>query len=138
VKKAMGIIYQIKEYLEIHTDGLTITELSKKLNIERANVNTTVNREVKKNGLIEYAGFKRSGSKVYRLRQRDKSETKTEVSENCSELLQKNLDSNVFLMEFFQENKAKLQAKAFDKQEKFKEVIDVMDETEKALGDDNE
>ncbi len=130
----MGIKYRILDLLKENKDGLTVNEIAKKLNYENIeSIRMILNRDLVKKDLAIELDDKKNGCKLYKA---ITEENKSEITENSKELLKENLESNVFLMKFFQENKGKLQKKAFEKQDQFKEVIKTIDKTKQVIGDD--
>ena len=133
----MGIKYEILDKLrEKKEDGLTVKELCKLLSRTENAIRGTINRDLKPLGLVKDTGIRRKGSKIFKLKEDKQGKPKIENNEFLRQLLKKNLEGNKFLMNFFQENKAKLQAKASKKQDDFKKLIDVMKDTRNFLEGD--
>jgi hypothetical protein len=122
------------ELLKESKEGLTVSEIAKALNTENIeSIRMILNRDLIKKDLVIELDDKKNGCKLYKEKSEEK---KGEISEVSKELLKENLESNLSLMQFFEENKSKLQKKAFEKKEVFDKIIEVIDKTEKVLEGD--
>jgi transposase len=132
----MGVKFDILNKLkedEYKENGLTVKELVEMLGKSVDTIRGTMNRDLKKKGLVFETGEKRNGSKIYKLKEDKQGKPNFESDEFISNLLQETYDSSLFLMKFFQENKNKLQSSASKYSDKFEGVVKTLKRIKEAL-----